>query len=207
AEWDNWTDEDVENLRIIDLGESFLQGAEPTKLAQPGPLQAPETIFMEHFDHRVDLWRAGCVIYSFILGEIPFIYLGEVDILVAQMIYVVGKLQDEWEPKWEQIRLNSRHTKYELLEEHDRPELERLLDDRAHDQTLLPLISVIGELMRFLPSSRITASGALEFLRRNACVTNLNMKQLDTDSESDTGGKPDTEDTGLEQSILTPVHE
>ena len=33
AEWDNWTDEDVENLRIIDLGESFLQGAEPTKLA------------------------------------------------------------------------------------------------------------------------------------------------------------------------------
>ena len=62
AEWDNWTDEDVENLRIIDLGESFLQGAEPTKLAQPGPLQAPETIFMEHFDHRVDLWRAGCVV-------------------------------------------------------------------------------------------------------------------------------------------------
>jgi serine/threonine protein kinase len=62
AEWDTWTDEDVECLRIIDLGESFLQGMEPTKLAQPGPLQAPETIFTEHFDHRVDLWRAGCVV-------------------------------------------------------------------------------------------------------------------------------------------------
>ena len=85
----------------------------------------------------------------------------------------------------------------------DRPELERLLDDKAHDQTLLPLISVIGELMRFLPSSRITASGALEFLRRNACVTNLNMKQLDTD-KSNTGDKPDIEDKDLEQSILTP---
>jgi hypothetical protein len=58
-------------------------------------------------------------IYSFILGEIPFIYLGELDILVAQMIYVVGKLQDEWEPKWEQIRLNSRHTKYKLLEKRE----------------------------------------------------------------------------------------
>ena len=90
--------------------------------------------------------------------------------------------------------------------EDDRPELERLLDDKAHDQTLLPLISVIGKLMRFLPSSRITASGALEFLRRNACVTNPNLKQLDADSESDTGDKLDTEDTGLEQSILTPVH-
>ena len=58
-------------------------------------------------------------IYSFIFGEIPFIYLGEVDILVAQMIYVVGNLQDEWEPKWEQIRLNSRRTEYELLEERE----------------------------------------------------------------------------------------
>ena len=62
TEWNNWTDEDVEDLRIIDLGESFVQGAEPTKLAQPGPLQAPEIIFTEHFDHRVDLWRAGCVV-------------------------------------------------------------------------------------------------------------------------------------------------
>ena len=58
-------------------------------------------------------------IYYFILGEIPFIYLGDVDILVAQMIYVVGNLQDEWEPKWEQIRLKSGRTKYELLEERE----------------------------------------------------------------------------------------
>ncbi|KAN0073455.1 hypothetical protein V8E54_008675 [Elaphomyces granulatus] len=40
AEWDNWMDEDVE-----DLGENFLQGAEPTKLAQSGPLQAPRDYF------------------------------------------------------------------------------------------------------------------------------------------------------------------
>lgn len=62
AEWDDWVDEDEEDLRIIDLGESFLQGAEPETLAQPGPLRAPETIFTERFDHRVDLWRAGCMV-------------------------------------------------------------------------------------------------------------------------------------------------
>lgn len=59
---DDWIDEDDEDLRIIDLGESFLQAAEPQTLAQPGSLQAPETIFTNSFDYRVDLWRAGCVV-------------------------------------------------------------------------------------------------------------------------------------------------
>ena len=57
-----WTDEDIGDLRIIDLGESFLQRAEPTRLAQLPALKVPETIFAESFDHRVDLWRAGCVV-------------------------------------------------------------------------------------------------------------------------------------------------
>lgn len=55
AEWDNWMDEDNEDIRIIDLGQSFLQGAEPKKLAQAGDLRAPETIFAENFDYGVDL--------------------------------------------------------------------------------------------------------------------------------------------------------
>jgi serine/threonine-protein kinase SRPK3 len=62
AVWDDWVDEDEEDLRIIDLGEAFLTGAEPEKLAQPSSLQAPETIFTKSFDHRLDLWRAGCVV-------------------------------------------------------------------------------------------------------------------------------------------------
>ena len=62
AGWDNWTDEDEEDLRIIDFGEAFLQGAEPTGLAQPDALRAPETIFTNHLDCRLDLWRAGIVV-------------------------------------------------------------------------------------------------------------------------------------------------
>lgn len=62
AEWDEWVDEDEEDLRVLDLGEAFLQGHEPKTLSQPGQLQAPETIFGNSFDHRVDLWRAGCMV-------------------------------------------------------------------------------------------------------------------------------------------------
>lgn len=63
--WDNWIDEDEEDLRIIDFGEAFLQGAEPAKLAQPDALRAPETIFKSNFDFRLDLWRAGIVVKKY----------------------------------------------------------------------------------------------------------------------------------------------
>ncbi|KAL9128243.1 MAG: hypothetical protein Q9175_007563 [Cornicularia normoerica] len=62
ADWTNWIDEDDEDLRILDLGEAFLQGAEIKMLAQPGSLQAPETIFTSVIDHRLDLWRTGIVV-------------------------------------------------------------------------------------------------------------------------------------------------
>ncbi len=62
AEWVDWIDEDDENIRLLDLGESFLQGEEPKQLAQPGTLRVPETIFTSFFDYRVDLWRIGCMV-------------------------------------------------------------------------------------------------------------------------------------------------
>lgn len=62
AEWLVWVDEDDEDIRLLDLGESFFQGEEPDRLAQPGTLRVPETIFTNVFDYRVDLWRAGCMV-------------------------------------------------------------------------------------------------------------------------------------------------
>ena len=49
---------------MIDLGEAFPIGAKPTDLAVPKGLQAPEKIFIGHFDYRVDLWRAGCTVIA-----------------------------------------------------------------------------------------------------------------------------------------------
>lgn len=61
--WDDWIDEDEEDIRFIDWGEAFALGAEPARLAQPAGLQAPEIIFNSCFDYRVDLWRTGCTVY------------------------------------------------------------------------------------------------------------------------------------------------
>ncbi|KAI9738413.1 MAG: hypothetical protein M1834_008916 [Cirrosporium novae-zelandiae] len=92
-EWDDWVDEDEEDLRIIDFGEAFLQEAEPKVLPQLGQLQVPEIIFTECFDYTIDLWSAGW----------------DDDILVAQMIGFVEKLPTEWLPKWNCMRLSSQH--------------------------------------------------------------------------------------------------
>jgi serine/threonine-protein kinase SRPK3 len=62
AGWDKWVEEDDEDIRIFDLGEAFLKGAEPKMLAQPRQLKAPETILTDSYDYRVDLWRAGIVV-------------------------------------------------------------------------------------------------------------------------------------------------
>jgi serine/threonine-protein kinase SRPK3 len=60
--WDNWIDEDDEDLRIFDLGEAFLKGTEPKKLPQPSHLKAPETIFGDSCGSTHDLWRAGIMV-------------------------------------------------------------------------------------------------------------------------------------------------
>jgi hypothetical protein len=62
AGWDDWFDEDDEDVRLIDFGESFPHDAPRAHLSEPGWLQTPERIFTGRFDHRVDLWRAGCTV-------------------------------------------------------------------------------------------------------------------------------------------------
>lgn len=62
VEWAEWVDEDEENIRLLDIGESFLQGEEPERLPQPVMLKAPETILTNMFDYRIDLWRVGYLV-------------------------------------------------------------------------------------------------------------------------------------------------
>lgn len=60
--WEDWLEEDDEDIRLIDWGEAFSRGAEPVKIAQPFGLNAPETVFTPRIDYRIDLWRAGWIV-------------------------------------------------------------------------------------------------------------------------------------------------
>ncbi|KAL4807908.1 kinase-like domain-containing protein [Aspergillus unguis] len=162
AEWTEWIEEDDEDLRLLDFGESFYHGQEPEKLAQPGSLKVLETIFTDCFNHRVDLWRTGCMIYSFLFTTWPFWYLGEDEMLALQMIGFVERLPAEWEAKWESMVKESRRNLE--IEDYGTSKLERKFADLEPDPTLQPLLGVMQGLMRFLPSSRLTAEEALGLL-------------------------------------------
>ncbi|KAK4152735.1 kinase-like domain-containing protein [Chaetomidium leptoderma] len=163
--WDNWIDEDEEDIRLIDLGEAFPHGATPARLAEPSELKVPEKIFTEKFDYRIDLWRAGCMIYTLVIGKRPFQWLWDVDYLVAQMIHFVEDLPDEWRPRWAEIKKEAGR-KHEDIPDRmtGRSKLEERFGRHVKEESLKPLLPIIRGLMRFRPQDRISAKEALRLL-------------------------------------------
>lgn len=60
-------------IKIIDFGESFLSNDVPHTLHTPLPVRAPEIIFGDKLDHRVDLWSMGCMVST----DLEDIYIGD----------------------------------------------------------------------------------------------------------------------------------
>ncbi|KAE8555628.1 hypothetical protein EYB25_000326 [Talaromyces marneffei] len=165
AEWIGWIDED-EDLRLFDFGDSLFQGKEPAKPAHLGSLRAPETIFEKSFDYRIDLWHAGCMIYSFIFGSVPFWYLGDDELLVTKMIDLLGKLPSEWQPQWGWMKKESK-SELDLNEDRQPTLLTRKFNETVLNPKLRILRTVIEQLMEFLPSNRAAASAVLSLMSSN----------------------------------------
>lgn len=55
-------------VKTIDFGESFLRTAVPKTLHTPLSLRAPEVIFHDHVDYRVDLWSMSYIVGEIIVG-------------------------------------------------------------------------------------------------------------------------------------------
>jgi serine/threonine-protein kinase SRPK3 len=81
------------------------------------------------------------------------------------MINFVGELPPEWQPKWEQLRLDAKGD-FKVGENWQHPEfrLEQRFEERVHEPELKGLLPVIKGLTRFLPSDRISASQALDLI-------------------------------------------
>jgi serine/threonine-protein kinase SRPK3 len=57
-----------QQIKIIDFGESFSEHDVPETLHTPLCVRAPEVIFGEKLDYRVDLWSAGCMVSVDLVG-------------------------------------------------------------------------------------------------------------------------------------------
>ncbi|KAJ8610576.1 hypothetical protein MRB53_038481 [Persea americana] len=184
AQWPGWPDADVESnngedsdsddeydppfedIRLIDLSEAFAKDIKSVRIAQPGGLQAPESVFKDSLDYKSDLWRAGLVIYYLTFGAMPFVWDG-FDSLAASMITFVGDLPQEWRQSWQSLRKFSTKKSVLSVSEEGKvceSELERKSMLHKDGAVLKSIISVIRGLMKLAPSERLSASEALQII-------------------------------------------
>ncbi|KAM3509331.1 hypothetical protein MY10362_000666 [Beauveria mimosiformis] len=164
--WDSWVDEDEEDLRFVGVDRCFrttdrMPSSEAVRCQSP----APEVLFEETYDYRVDLWDAGCMIYALIFQDCPFMYLCNDQLYITEMISFVEGLPPEWEPAWRCIRATSAPPPEHLLRRHSPTvNLEQSFKNKVPDPELKQLLPVIRGLLRLRPQDRISARQAFALL-------------------------------------------
>ncbi|KAF1358487.1 kinase-like protein, partial [Lizonia empirigonia] len=94
------------SIKIVDFGQSFLSDECPGVLNTPLPVRAPEIIFKDKLDYRVDLWSMACLLFELIVGQPLFdSFMTTPAILVRQMLETVSDdLPDRWKRDWHAMK-------------------------------------------------------------------------------------------------------
>ncbi|RDI86977.1 hypothetical protein Vi05172_g3209 [Venturia inaequalis] len=135
-------------------------------LHTPLPVRAPEIIFGEKFDYRVDLWSMGCMLFELVVGQPPFdSFLTTPTILVRQMLEMANdELPERWQQKWRAMDSaapgeRSGYTPQQWLEE-------IYFDGERNDDLTREDILNVGRLVRsmllFEPSNRASTEEILQ---------------------------------------------
>ncbi|TKA65067.1 hypothetical protein B0A49_10666 [Cryomyces minteri] len=75
------------NVKLVDVGEAFTSSDKPPTLHTPLVFRAPEVIFNDDWDHRVDLWSMACTMFELVVGFPMFdSVMTNEDIVIEQMI-------------------------------------------------------------------------------------------------------------------------
>ncbi|KAI3109579.1 hypothetical protein CBS147333_5564 [Penicillium roqueforti] len=155
----------AQTVKILDFGESFLHTTIPKTLHTPLSLRAPEVIFRDRIDHRVDLWSMGCMLFEVFAGQPPFdTFLITPTILVDQMREMAtDSLPKRWQGVW-----NTMNAEEGI--ESSGPNLQEWLEDVYFNSPLSPdltredivrLGQIVGRLLHFEPSARASARDVL----------------------------------------------
>ncbi|RDW61130.1 uncharacterized protein DSM5745_10628 [Aspergillus mulundensis] len=148
-------------VKIIDFGESFLQQSAPHSLHTPLPVRAPEVIFGDHLDCRVDLWSLGCMIFELFVGQPPFdSFLLTPKLLVDQMQELTNEpLPERWQGLWETMSgdVTTEGSKIRLQEWLQEMYFDGERNTDLSGDDIVRLGNIIQKLLRLEPSARASA--------------------------------------------------
>ncbi|KAI0867389.1 kinase-like domain-containing protein [Hypoxylon argillaceum] len=164
------------SVKIVDYGESFFDADSPATLHTPLAVRAPEVVLGDVFDHRVDLWSMGCLLFELFTGQPPFdVSMLTPGTLISQMEELAAdKLPERWAKRANCLRepsVGSGQTGDEHGKTASTNALQQWLEEVYFDENKRAELSpedvrelgkVIRKMLRFEPSSRSTASRLLE---------------------------------------------
>ncbi|KAF5671132.1 CMGC SRPK kinase [Fusarium denticulatum] len=153
------------SIKIIDFGEAFFNSDAPKTLHTPLPVRAPEIVFGDRLDNRVDLWSAGCLIFELVTGQPPFdVVMLTPPMLVQQMMELIDDdLPPRWQIRWQEMRSKA-------SDEEDTWTLQSWMEEVYFDKDKHPELTrdevraaakLIARLMRLEPSLRATPTDIL----------------------------------------------
>ncbi|KAG6261908.1 hypothetical protein E4U47_008058 [Claviceps purpurea] len=151
------------SIKIIDFGEAFFSDDAPSTLNTPLVLRAPEIIFGDPLDLRVDLWSAGCLIFELVVGYQLFHGWIPPHVVDDMLALTAEELPSRWQAQWSAMQQDEPN-RYGGLALQKRLERVYFHDDTDAEFTMEEIAciaKVIAGLLRLEPSLRATASQIL----------------------------------------------
>ena len=84
-----FTDDSYKNIKIIDFGASCQDCASGFFYVQSRYYRAPEIVLGNQYDHGVDMWSLGCIIYELLTGK-PLFPAKDENELLEYFIVTIG---------------------------------------------------------------------------------------------------------------------
>ncbi|EHK40492.1 hypothetical protein TRIATDRAFT_231146, partial [Trichoderma atroviride IMI 206040] len=99
AEYGYGNGELLDEVQLVDFGESFFLSNPPKSIHTPMSFHPPELVFRRPLTEAVDIWNLGCTTYELVIGRPPLEAFMDDRELIPQFQKVLGGLPEQWIPE------------------------------------------------------------------------------------------------------------
>ena len=170
-----FTDETLNDIKIIDFGASCMSCDKGFFYVQSRYYRAPEIVLGNRYDHAVDMWSLGCIVFELITGK-PLFPAKDENELIEFFFITLGPIPDEFiatgknQSKFYKKRTTLfGSTYYEMIRSKITRQTSKLKERSEDIKFLLQNFQVSPDLINFIerclvfdPALRLTSHEAIQ---------------------------------------------